>query len=85
MIALPIYHHVAIQRKLLCLIYALWKKDSIFDITYSIKNDSGIQDPKLLFSVGPVGTEIKIATGNAVATLDELPCTQSPEVLFSVL
>ena len=76
--------YVAIQRKLLCLIYALWKNDSPYDPGYETKNPSGNHDPKHLFSVGPAGPETKVATSNAVATLDELPCNQSPEALFSV-
>lgn len=76
--------YVAIQRKLLCLIYALWKNDSVFDLDYA-KRDSGNYDPKSLFSVGPLGPESKIAADQAAATLDGLPCNQSPEALFSVL
>src|SRR5690606_19570788 len=76
--------YVAVQRKLLCLIYALWRNDSVFDAGYITKNTSGIYDPKPLFSVDPVGSETKVATDNAMATLDELPCIQSPEALFSV-
>jgi transposase len=76
--------YVAIQRKLLCLIYALWKNDSPYEPGYETKNPSGNHDPKHLFSVGPAGPETKVATGNAVATLDELPCNQSPEALFSI-
>lgn len=64
--------YVAVQRKLLCIIYALWKNDSIFDPEY-LKRYSGNQEPKPLFSVGPQGPETKVANGNALATLDELP------------
>lgn len=76
--------YVAVQRKLLCLIYTLWKSDSIFNPDHNPKTTSGTHDPKPLFSVGPRGPETKVATDNAMATLDELPCTQSPEALFSV-
>jgi transposase len=55
--------YVAIQRKLLCLIYALWKNDSAFDPEYLTKSPSGNQDPKLLFSVGSKEPETKVATG----------------------
>ena len=54
--------YVAIQRKLLCLIYALWKNDSAFDPEYLTKSPSGNQDPKLLFSVGSKEPETKVAT-----------------------
>lgn len=77
--------YVAIQRKLLCLIYTLWKNDSPYDQNYSTKKSSGNHDPKPLFSVGPAGPETKVATDDAMATLDGLPCNQSPEALFSVL
>jgi transposase len=76
--------YVAIQRKLLCMIYALWKSDTVFDPSYSTKTTSGNHDPMTLFSVGPIGPETKVATDMAMATLDELPCNQSPEALFSV-
>lgn len=71
--------YVAVQRKLLCLIYALWKNESSFN-----PDHSGNHDPKALFSVGPIGPQAKVATNNVVATLDGLPCNQSPEALFSV-
>ena len=77
--------YVAVQRKLLCMIYALWKKDAAFDPTYVIKSTSGIHDPKPLFSGGPVGPINKIAADQAAATLDRLPCNQSPEALFRVV
>ena len=44
--------YVAVQRKLLVLIYTLWKNDMEFDPNYEI---SGIQEPKPLFSVAPLG------------------------------
>ena len=75
---------VAVQRKLLCLIYSLWKSNTSFDPNYKSKTTSGIHDPKSRFSVGPKGPETKVATDDAVATLDKLPCTLSPEALFSV-
>lgn len=76
--------YVAIQRKLLCMIYTLWKTNSVFDPNHITKSDSGIQEPKPLFSVGPQGPETKMAANIVAATLDELPCIQSPEALFSV-
>lgn len=51
--------YVAIQRKLLCMIYALWKNDTIFDPAYVTITTSGIHDPKPLFSVGPIGQKQK--------------------------
>lgn len=73
--------YTAIQKKLLCMIYTLWKKDEAF--TYGILN-SGNQEAKLLFSVDSerIGKENSL---NEEAALDEqLPFKQSAEVLFSV-
>jgi hypothetical protein len=64
---------------------AIWKNEVPFDNNFLIKKSSGIHDPKSLFSVGPLGPEIKVATDDAMATLDELPCNiNHPEALFSV-
>jgi hypothetical protein len=41
--------YVAVQRKLLCLIYALWKTDSAFNPDHNTKTTSGTHDPKPLF------------------------------------
>ena len=77
--------YVAVQRKLLILIWTLWRKDQAYDPDFVKKdNDTSSNDePKLLFSVGSEG-DIKIAPVNTGATQDELPCNESPEVLFSV-
>lgn len=72
--------YVAVQRKLLVILYTLWKKDVPFD---PLIETSGNQEPKLLFSVAPKGAN-KTAESSDSAALDELPCNQSPEVLFSV-
>jgi transposase len=77
--------YVAIQRKLLCMFYTLWKNDTAFDPTYIAKGPSGNHDPKSLFSVDPIGPDNKIAADQAAATLDGPPCNQSPEALFSVV
>src|SRR5258706_639975 len=47
--------YVAVQRKLLCMVYALWKNDTAFDPNFTTKTNSGNHEPKLLFSVGPLG------------------------------
>jgi transposase len=91
--------YTAIQRKLLLLIYTLWRKDEKYNQKYyeTPGNDhnnqgfcaiSGNDEPKLLFSLGSEG-DTKIAPANARATQDELPCNESParrsaEVLFSL-
>jgi transposase len=76
--------YVAVQRKLLCLVYALWKNGTPYDPAHKGKTYSGIHEPKPLFSVRQAGPEKKVANEQALATLDGLPCIQSPEALFSV-
>jgi len=73
--------YVAVQRKLLVMMYTLWKKDEKFDPNYG---RSGKQEPKPLFSVGSERTRKRTASINVEAALDGLPCNQSPEALFSV-
>jgi hypothetical protein len=46
---------------------------------------SSNDEPKLLFSLGSEGDIKKIAPADARATQDELPCNESPAVLFSLL
>lgn len=45
--------YVVVQQKLMVLIYVLCKNDMEYDPNYEI---SGIQEPKPLFSVAPIGT-----------------------------
>lgn len=73
--------YVAVQSKLLRMMYTLWKNETNFDPNYQA---SGIQESKLLCSVAPLGAE-KTAPIAIRAALDELPCNQSPEVLCSVV
>lgn len=73
--------YTAIQRKLLILIYALWKKDEVYSENYY--KTSGNDEPKLLFSFGSEGDR-KIAPDKSRATQDGLPCKESPEALFSL-
>lgn len=83
--------YVAVQRKLLTLIYALWKNDTVFDPDFGT---SGIQEQKLLCSVGSLEPftpskfshtqETKTAESQDSAALDELPRNQSQEALCSV-
>ena len=58
--------YVAVQRKLLILIWALWRKDEAYDPTFSLKdNDTSSNDgPKLLFSLGSEGDENQVAPVN---------------------
>lgn len=73
--------YVAVQRKLLVMIYTLWKKDEAFDPNFET---SGIQEPKSLCSVGSGRIINKTASINIEAALDGLPYNQLPEALCSV-
>ena len=74
--------YVAVQRKLLILIYTLWKNNVDFDSDY--QKTSGNDESKSLFSLGFGKSVKKVAPGDPKATQDELPCNESPEVLFSL-
>jgi transposase len=73
--------YVAVQRKLLVMIYTLWKKNERFDPDFGT---SGNHEPKSLCSVGSEGT-LKETASTKEAALDGLPCNQLPEALCSVL
>lgn len=74
--------YVAVQSKLLRMMYTLWKNETNFDPNYQ---PSGIQEHKPLCSVDPVGAKNnKTAESQDSAALDELPCNQSHEALCSV-
>lgn len=71
--------YVAIQKKLLVLIYTLWNSGEDFDPHYLWS--SGNDEPKPLFSLGSEG-DIKTIAPVSGATQDELPCNESPEALL---
>ena len=72
--------YVAVQKKLLVLIYTLCKKNEEYDPNYN--KTSGNDEPKSLFSLDFEKIEKKVPT--FAGTQDELPCNESPEVLFSI-
>jgi len=74
--------YVAVQRKLLVMIYTLWNKNEVFDPNFEI---SGNQESKPFFSVDPIGAQNKAAKSDDLAALDGPPCNQSPKALFSVV
>jgi transposase len=78
--------YVAVQRKLLMLIYTLWKNNEEFDPSYYRNNDktTGDKEPKLLFLHSSEG-DIKKVGGRTPPTQDKPPYDKSPEVLFSLL
>ena len=73
--------YVAVQRKILILIYTLWKNDSEYNPNYN--KISGNDESKFLFSLGFEESVKKVP--DLTGTQDELPCNESPEVLFSLL
>lgn len=73
--------YVAIQRKLLILIYNLWKRNEMYDKDYMIT--SGNDEPKQLFPLGfDKAVKDVIPMQNIRITQDELLCNESPEALF---
>lgn len=85
--------YVAVQKKLLVLMYTLWKNDTPYQPNYQPKATSSDLAPKLLFPVDSKGVlvahshesmSIKEVASIMEATQDELPCDSSPEVLFPV-
>ncbi|MFD1188465.1 hypothetical protein [Pontibacter rugosus] len=77
---------MAVQRKLLVLIWALWRKKEAYNPRFGQEENkaSGNEEPKPLFSLGSGGGKKQVAPAIAVATQDELPCKESPEALFSL-
>jgi transposase len=81
--------YVAIQKKLLVLMYTLWKMDIPYDRNYEIKATSSNKEPKPLFPVVFEENQVAMVGENEVAptsraTQDQLPCNKSPEALFPV-
>ena len=69
--------YVAVQRKLLTLIWTLWRKNEAYDPDFEEKDidTSSNGEPKLLFSLSS-GEDTKQVAPNAGATQDELPCNE---------
>lgn len=78
--------YVAVQKKLLVLIYTLWRKDEEYkrEVKEEVKEKqtSGNEELEVFFSHG-CGADKKIAPDKARATQDKHPEYESPEVLFS--
>ncbi|WP_205623603.1 transposase [Anditalea andensis] len=77
--------YVAVQRKLLILIWALWKKDQEYDPLYHINHleCSGNDESKSFFSLRSEGSTKKVGPEKTSPTVDELPCKESP--LFAIV
>ena len=68
--------YVAVQRKLLILIWTLWRKSESYDPLFGQKTDdtSGNDEPKHLFSLGTEGATKQVVPNLIGTTLYELPC-----------
>lgn len=73
----------AIQRKLLLLIYTLWKKNEQYEEQF-YKNNSSIEEAKPSFRLASKKPQNN-SLGITKATLDGLPFTESAEALFSLI
>lgn len=72
--------YVAVQRKLLVMLYTLWKNNEAFDPNF---NSSDCPDPKPFTSVEPEGSKNTVLI-EAKTALDRPPYDQSPEAFLSV-
>lgn len=78
--------YVAIQAKLLRTLYALWKKEEMFDQNYVNINISSVQEAKYpIPGSGDLQEQKQIATALPVAILGGHPSVQSAEVPIPVL
>jgi hypothetical protein len=74
--------YVAVQKKLLLLMYHIWKNDRPFEKDY-VKT-FGEEESKSLFPLGSGGTTKK-SSPDKRATQDEHSYELSPEVLFPLI
>ncbi|HEU4633836.1 MAG TPA: hypothetical protein VFS22_07625, partial [Flavisolibacter sp.] len=70
----------ALQRKLLILIYSLWKNDTVFEEREKIT--SGNQETKPLLRLGGEALENKTGKPLGLPAQDELPLNLSTEALL---
>lgn len=75
--------YVAVQRKLLCLIYTLWKKDVAFDNTKSKAITSGEAEAGLSFASASQKPSTKRASTKAEAPQDKLPSKPRRKLSFA--
>lgn len=84
--------YVAVQKKLLTIIYALWKKNEAFDESYRPKMTSGNEESIVLFPLSqensskPNGDGQKeVVPQQSGTTQDGHRCNESPNVLFPLV
>ena len=74
--------YVAVQRKLLCLIYTLWKNDEVFE-NRSQKINSGNDEVGLSFALPLQKAPTKRASTKVKAPQDKLPSTSRRKLSFA--
>lgn len=74
--------YVAVQRKLLCLIYTLWKKEEVFD-SKQPKINSGNNEAGLSFALASKKPSKKRASTKVKAPQDKLPSTSRRKLSFA--
>lgn len=84
--------YVAVQKKLLTIIYALWKKNEAFDENYQPKMTSGNEESNVLFPLSnKEGNELnsngqkEVVPQQGGTTQDRHRCNESPNVLFPLV
>lgn len=77
--------YVAVQKKLLIVMYTLWKNDQPYNREHEQRMISGNDEPKPLFSFFSERESKKVVPQQSSTTLDGLRCNESPKTLFSLL
>jgi transposase len=84
--------YVAVQKKLLTIIYALWKKNAAFEENYQPKMTSGNEESNVLFPLSQKesgklsgGDQKEVVPQQGGTTQDEHRCNESPNVLFPLV
>lgn len=74
--------YVAVQKKLLLVMYTLWKNDTKYNPMHEEKYISGNDEPTLLFPFSCEGKNKKVVPQQSSTTLDEHRYNEVPNVLF---
>lgn len=77
--------YVAVQKKLLIVMYTLWKTGRPYNKEHEEKRISGNDEQKLLFPFFSEGESKKVVPQQSSTTQDELRYNESQEVLFPLL
>lgn len=77
--------YVAVQKKLLLVMYTLWKNDQPYNKEHEGKLISGNDEQKLLFPFFSAGESEKVVPQQSSTTQDELRYNESQEVLFPLI